>query len=97
MARVPRCIVFTSLYRDDRHAPLVMNQFIIEPLLNEPIEKLDLSEEFRLVSETLGFHKLADLLSHRMSDLLALPGFDYRLWNEYVAFMEHHRIGHYLN
>lgn len=74
-----------------------MNQFIAEPLLNEAIEKLELSEEFRLVSETLGFHKLADLLQYRMADLLALPGFDYRIWNEYVAYMESHRIGHYLN
>lgn len=74
-----------------------MNPFFPEPLLNETIDKLELSEEFRLVAETLGFHKLADLLSFRMADLLEMPGFDHRIWNEYAAFLERHRIGHYLN
>jgi hypothetical protein len=74
-----------------------MELYLAEPLLNEAISQLGLSLEFRLVTETLGFHTLADLLQHRMADLLALPGFDYRIWNEYVAFMEVHRIGHYLN
>lgn len=74
-----------------------MNLFLAEPILNETIEKLDLSEEFRLVAETLGFYKLADLLNFRMADLLKLPGFDHRVWNEYAAFLEQHRIGHYLN
>jgi hypothetical protein len=74
-----------------------MNAYLAEPLLNEPIEKLELSEEFRLVAEILGFQTLAELLRYRMADLLALPGFDYRLWNEYVAFLEMHRVGHYLD
>ncbi len=71
--------------------------FYPEPLLNEMIEKLPFSSEFQLVTETLGFYKLADLLNFNMTELLALPGFDHRLWNEYVAFLEKHRIGHYLN
>ena len=74
-----------------------MNPYATEPLLNEAIEKLELSEEFRLTAEMLGFHRLADLLTHCMAELLALPGFDYRLWNEYVAFLEQHHLGHYLN
>jgi hypothetical protein len=74
-----------------------MDTYLAEPLLNEAIAKLGLSEEFCLVTETLGFYTLADLLPHRMADLLALPGFDYRLWNEYAGFLEQHRIGHYLD
>lgn len=85
------------LVRDDRHNTPLMNRYLAEPLLNEPIANLALSEEFRLVAETLGFHALADLLEHHMADLLALPGFDHRIWNEYAAFLEHHRIGHYLD
>jgi len=84
---VPRAVSFYAM----------MKTYLAEPLLNEPIVKLGLSEEFCLITETLGFHTLADLLQHRMPDLLALPGFDHRIWNEYAAFLEQHRIGHYLN
>jgi hypothetical protein len=74
-----------------------MKTYIAEPLLNEAIEKLAFSEEFRLVAETHEFYTLADLLHYSMAELLSRPGFDYRIWNEYVAFMKRHRIGHYLN
>lgn len=74
-----------------------MNDRFLEPILNEPIPKLGLSAEFCLVAEVFGFNTLADLLERHMNDLLALPGFNHRLWNEYVAFLEERRMGHYLN
>ena len=68
-----------------------------EPALKEPIASLGLSPEFCLITELFGFNTLSDLLERHMDDLLALPGFNHRLWNEYVAFLEENHIGHYLN
>ena len=74
-----------------------MNERFFEPLLVEPIKNLELSRELLHACELNGFHTLADLLELHMTELLPLPGFDHRVWNEYVAYLEERYLGHYLN
>jgi hypothetical protein len=67
-----------------------------EPVLNQPIEQLALSEEFKIKTGQLGFNTLAELLEHPPSDLLQLPGFNYRVLTEYIDFIEAAHLGKYI-
>jgi hypothetical protein len=68
-----------------------------EKLLNEEIAKLELSQDFKLISEMLGFHTLADLVRQGSSSLRKLPGFTQQLLFEYVNFLEKNKLGHYVD
>ena len=68
----------------------------IEPVLNQPIYDLELTPAFKAKAGQLGFHKLADLVNQPAYDLLKLPGFDHRLWHEYISFLEKMKLGHYI-
>lgn len=74
-----------------------MNQRFPEPLLNEPIVLLGMSQEFCGITEILGFHTLADLLERHTGELIKLPGFSEHLLYEYVDFLERRRMGHYID
>jgi len=67
-----------------------------EPILNQPIDDIELSPAFKAKARQLGFHKLADLVDQSAYDLLKLPGFDNRLLNEYIGFLEKEKLGHYI-
>nr|WP_294895106.1 hypothetical protein [uncultured Pedobacter sp.] len=68
-----------------------------EKLLNEEIAKLELSRDFKLVSELLGFYTLSDLVRQDSSSLRKLPGFTQQLLFEYVYFLEKNKLGHYVD
>ena len=66
-------------------------------ILHQPIAQSPLSNEFKTVTETLGFHTFSDLLQHRTTKLLSLPGFDQHLIYEYVDFLEKNQMGHLID
>jgi len=66
-------------------------------LLYLPIAELPLSTELKSVAARHCFHSLAELSGVYMSELLALPGFDHRLWNEFAEFLEMNGHGYLLN
>jgi len=68
-----------------------------ETILNQPISTLELSAEFRGITEILGMHTLADVLQHHTRDLTKLPGFSIPMVHEYVSFLELHKLGHYVD
>lgn len=63
-------------------------------LLHVPIEQLELSNELKTLTETLGFHTLNDLLGHHTRELMILPGFKVGLLHEYVTYLEEKGLGH---
>lgn len=67
-----------------------------EPVLNQPIEQLAFSEEFKIKTGQLGFNTLAELLEHHPSDLLQLPGFGYRMLTEMISYLEKRGLGKYV-
>jgi len=68
-----------------------------EPILNQPIATLGMSEEFSGVTEILGLYTLGDVVSRHTSDLAKLPGFSVHLIHEYVSFLEERGLGHYVD
>lgn len=66
-------------------------------ILDQPIAQSLLSNEFKTVTETLGFHSFSDLLQHRTAKLLNLPGFTQNLIYEYVEFLETNQLGHLID
>lgn len=69
-----------------------------EPVLNQPISSLDVSEEFKEITRRYGYNTLADILSLSTPyKLLEHPGFGYRMLFEYVSFLEDQQLGNYLN
>jgi hypothetical protein len=66
-------------------------------IVDQPIAQSPLSTEFKVVSETLGFHNFSDLLQHRTAKLLNLPGFTQHLIFEYVEFLEMNQMGHLID
>lgn len=74
-----------------------MNDLPVDDILNKPICTLSVSPTFLSVCARNNFESLTDLLPYHMSELLAFPGMNYALWNEYAAFLEGHGLGHYLD
>ncbi len=68
-----------------------------EPVLNQPIENLNFTAQFRAVCKHLKFTALSDLLQYKPKELITLPGFDLRMLSEYIAFLEKQQLGFYLN
>ncbi len=66
-------------------------------ILHQPIAQSQLSKEFKLVTEILGFNTFSDLLKHRSAKLLNMPGFDQHLIYEYVDFLETNQMGHLID
>ncbi len=66
-------------------------------ILDQRIAQSLLSNEFKTVTEILGFHTFSDLLKHRTAKLLNLPGFNQHLIYEYVEFMETNQMGHLID
>lgn len=68
-----------------------------EPILNQPIAELELSEEFKGITEILGFYTLGDVAKWHTRDLNVLPGFSVQLIHEYVTFLEERGLGTYVD
>lgn len=68
-----------------------------ELILNQPIESLALSQEFKGIAEINGMHTLAEVLKLYTRDLQRLPGFTIPLIHEYVSFIEKQGLGHYID
>ena len=68
-----------------------------EPILNQPIQNLGMSEEFCGVTEILGLYTLGDVANRHTRDLAKLPGFSIQLIHEYVSFLEERGLGHYVD
>ncbi|MNY73107.1 hypothetical protein D3C86_2118070 [compost metagenome] len=66
-------------------------------ILDQPIAQSLLSNEFKTVTETLGFYTFSDLLQHRTAKLLNLTGFTQNLIYEYVEFLETNQMGHLID
>ncbi|RZK13134.1 MAG: hypothetical protein EOO46_00445 [Flavobacterium sp.] len=66
-------------------------------ILYQPIAQSPLSNEFKTVTEILGFHTFSDLLQHRSAKLLNLPGITQHLIYEYVEFLESNQMGHLID
>lgn len=66
-------------------------------IIDQPIAQSPLSNDFKTVTETLGFHTFSDLLQHRTAKLLNLPGFNQHLIYEYVEFLEANQMGHLID
>ncbi len=69
-----------------------------EAFLNQPISKLEASEEFILVTEKYGYHTLADILKlEKPYDVLEHEGFGVRMLAEFTHLLVENDLGHYLN
>ncbi|WP_157799028.1 hypothetical protein [Mucilaginibacter auburnensis] len=65
--------------------------------LLQPISSLPLSDAFKKAAAENCFDSLAEMSALHMDELLALPGFDHRIWNEFAGFLEANGFGHLLN
>jgi len=74
-----------------------MKKTFPEPILNQPIAQLDLSEKFKSITLKYGYETPGDLLNLPMPyDLLKHPGFHLGLLAEFTAFLTKNNLGHYL-
>ena len=74
-----------------------MNQTGQVEFIDQSIAKSPLSNDFKSVTEVLGFHTFSDLLAHRTAKLLTLPGFNQHLIYEYVDYLETNDMGHLID
>jgi hypothetical protein len=65
--------------------------------LLQAISSLPLSDAFKKAAAKNCFDSLAEMAALHMSELLELPGFDHRIWNEFAEFLEVNGFGHLLN
>ena len=56
--------------------------------LFEPIKDLSLSQEFKLLADSLHYKTLDEMLQVKISILLKKPGFTYHILQELVQFLE---------
>ena len=68
-----------------------------ESILIKPITQLSISPELKKACVLNRLGNLSDLLKLHMNDILLLPGFDHKLWNEYVEFLEERNLAYHLN
>lgn len=68
-----------------------------ESILNQPIDSLALSEEFKGIAEINGMYTLAEVLQRHTRKLQTLPGFTIILIHEYVSYLEKQGLGHYID
>ena len=67
-----------------------------EPVLNQHITELEISEEFKIKAGQSGFQTLAAILKYEPADLAKLPGFGYRMVVEMITFLEGKGLGKYV-
>ena len=74
-----------------------MKKTFPEPILNQPISRLDLSKKFKDLTLKNGYETPGDILNLPMPyDLLKHEGFDLLLLTEFTAFLTRNHLGHYL-
>lgn len=69
----------------------------IPEILLRPLAGLPLSDAFKKAAAQNCFDSLAEISALHLSELLALPGFDHRLWNELAEYLEVNGFGYLLN
>jgi len=67
------------------------------PILLQPIATLPLSDAFKKVAAQHCFDSLQEMAALHLQELLALPGFDHQIWNEFAGFLEERGCGYLLN
>ena len=68
-----------------------------EPILNQPISELKMSDTFKKLTLQYQLKTIGDILNMPTpNDLLQHEGFDYRLLMEFTAFLTKNGLGHYL-
>lgn len=73
------------------------NKKFEEPILHQSIQTMEFSQQFKQLCAGLGVSTLAGLLQYPTHELIKMPGFDLRMLNEYIAFLEKEKLGFYLN
>ena len=58
------------------------------PLLQEPIGKLPLSDSFKIMATINNLSTLNDLLEKKVSEMMSLPKFNYHTLEELVKFLQ---------
>lgn len=65
-------------------------------ILDTPIAKLALTEDFKKKSAELGFITIRQMTDKGWGELLIMDGFCYTWFNELVRFLKSHDLLHYL-
>jgi hypothetical protein len=74
-----------------------MKKTFEEPILNQPIPELELSETFKKLAKKYRYKTLGDLLqAPGPADLLKHKGFRYRELMEFTRTLTKHGLGEYL-
>ena len=61
-------------------------------IINEPIDKLDLSATFKQMSVRQHFRTLQDMLNWPISILLVHEGFTYHIYQEFTRFLKKNNL-----
>jgi hypothetical protein len=62
--------------------------------LVKPIKDIPFTDDFKLVSEKLGFKTIADISALHVSTLVELDGFTYHMLQEFTQYMQQHNLSH---
>ena len=74
-----------------------MKKTFPEPILNQSISELELTEKFKELTHKYQLNTLGDILNLKQPyDLLRYEGFDQRSLMEFSGFLTKNKLGHYL-
>jgi hypothetical protein len=68
----------------------------IEAIINEPVTKLGLGEEFDNGCRQMGFNTLKDILILTPDQLITTDGFNYNWLGQLVRFLSENKLLYYL-
>jgi hypothetical protein len=63
-------------------------------ILNKPIADLLFTDDFKFVSQKLGFKTIGDMAAVHVANLIELDGFTYHMLQEFVQFMQQNNLSH---
>ncbi len=59
-----------------------------QEILSQNISDLPFPDDFRSVSEKIGFKTIGEMADKHVNELLELDGFTYHMLQEYIQFMQ---------
>jgi hypothetical protein len=65
-------------------------------IIQQPINKLPMSQSFQAIAGQLHFRTLADIVNWPVSLLLQHPGFTYHHYHEFGKYLQQHNLHSYL-
>jgi len=65
-----------------------------DKILLQKISNLPFSEDFKTISNKLGFKTIADITAHHVSVLIELEGFTYHMLQEFTQYMQENNLAH---